>query len=97
MIPQNEFHLAAVGKDKWALYPVTLKTGNVHKFRMVQTGEPVATHFNFNNPYQKQPVLFYAILNSTEGNKSATISNIKIEINNYQVIEINDMLKAGTN
>ncbi len=93
--PQNEFHLSAAGKDTWSLYPVTLSTGNIHKFRRVQTGEPIATHFRFNNPYQAQPVRLYAIVHGTEGNKSATISNLKIEINNYQVIEISESLKAG--
>ena len=56
--PKNEFHLEKAGQDKWQLFEVNLKGGYIHKFRLVQDGEPVLSSYNFNNPYESQPMQF---------------------------------------
>ncbi len=93
--PKSEFHLRKTGEKQWELYPVSLKIGYEHKFRNVQTGEPIATHFTINNPYSAQPARFYISTKAVEGNTSETISNLRITINNYQDLEIGEAIKAG--
>jgi len=93
--PSSEFHLQRVGDKKWQLYPVKLQPGYEHKFRHVQTGEPVASHFKTDNPYQAQPFQLYIIATATEGNKASTVSALEIEVNQYQSIRIDEPLKAG--
>lgn len=93
--PKKEFHLKKLTDSSWELYPVRLSMGNEHKFREVQTGEPVASHFNIENSFGAQPVQFYIEANTIEGNKTATITNLKLEINKFQVIEIDESIKAG--
>jgi hypothetical protein len=93
--PKNEFHLEKRGENSWDLYPVKLSRGYAHKFRDVQTGEPVATKFKVNNPYQEQPLQFYITVQAVDNDLTATVSNIQFKINNYQTIELNSPLKAG--
>lgn len=93
--PENEFHLESTGQGSWNLYPVVLKGGYEHKFRYVQTGEPVADRFNINNPFEEQPLLFYAVATSSDGNAAASVSNIRIELNQYQHLELDGTIKAG--
>jgi hypothetical protein len=61
----------------------------------VQTGEPIADRFKISNPYSEQPMQFYATVVAVEDNKSATVSNTIIDINNYQPVELDHALKAG--
>jgi hypothetical protein len=93
--PSKEFHLEKTGEGQWKLSPVTFITGLEHRFRRVQTGEPVATHFKVNNPYGEQRVRMYLTLAPVEGNMSETVSNVEISFNNYQTLEITGPLKAG--
>jgi hypothetical protein len=93
--PKNEFHLEKRGENSWDLYPVKLSRGYQHKFRDVQTGEPVASKFVVNNPYQEQPLQFYITVQAVDNDLSATVSHIQFKINNYQTIELNTPLKAG--
>jgi hypothetical protein len=93
--PKTEFHLSRTGENRWALSPVVLKSGYKHQFRRVQTGEPIADRFKISNPFSEQPMQFYGTVVAVEGNKSATVSNTIIDINNYQPIELNHSLKAG--
>lgn len=93
--PKNEFHLEKTGDASWRLFPVILHGGFEHKFRQVQTGEPIASKFKVENSNGEQPFQFYIIASAVEGNKTATVSNIVLEINNYQSIELNETLKAG--
>jgi len=65
-----------------------------HKFREVQTGEPISTKFSVNNPYQEQPLQFYITVSPVSDNLSETVSRIQFKINNYQTIELNIPLKA---
>ncbi|MEX6690688.1 hypothetical protein QTN47_24490 [Danxiaibacter flavus] len=93
--PKNEFHLEKTGDKSWNLYPVNLQSSYEHKFRRVQTGEPVSTRLSVQNPYAAQPAKLYITIQAEEGNKTETVSAIKIEINSYQSLEIDEALKAG--
>ena len=93
--PKNEFHLKKIAKNNWELYPVSLQTGYEHKFRRVQTGEPITTRFKINNPYGTQPIQLYITTAAVERNKSETVSNLRLEVNNYQTLEIDEPVKAG--
>ncbi|MCL4484258.1 MAG: hypothetical protein M1445_16905, partial [Bacteroidetes bacterium] len=93
--PKNEFHLEKRGENSWELYPVKLSRGYEHKFRDIQTGEPVTTKFVVNNPFQEQPLQFYIKAFPVENNLTANVSHIQFTINNYQSIEMNVSLKAG--
>ena len=91
--PKNEFHLEKAGKNEWNLYSVHLNGGYVHKFRLVQDGEPVISKYQFSNPHESQPVQFYMIIKAGEDGANGSISNIKIEINNYTELLIPEILK----
>lgn len=92
--PKREFHLAKMGEKSWKLYEVCLQGGNRHKYRMVQTGEPLLSKYAFKNPYNKQPITFYAnILPGDE--QGATIKNLKLVVEGSAAVEIPTTLKAG--
>jgi hypothetical protein len=93
--PKNEFHLEKTGDNSWNLYPVKLMRGFEHKFRDVQTGEPVSSAFTINNPFNEQPLQFYIKAIPVEGDLTSTVAHIQLKINNYQTIELNAALKAG--
>lgn len=93
--PKTEFHLVKKSENSWDLFPVSLHGGFEHKYRQLQTGEPVKSKFKVSNMNGVQPFRFYVTAAAVEGNKTATVSNIVIEVNNYQSIELNESLKAG--
>jgi len=93
--PKNEFHLEKLGENSWNLYPVNLLRGFQHKFRQVQTGEPVASNYIVNNPFKEQRIQFYISVDAAEGNRTSTVSNIELIFNNYQTLDINESLRAG--
>ena len=77
--PKREFHLEKDGENAWKLSEVTLAGGFEHKFRLVQTGEPLLSKFTFDNPNPQQPVQFYGYIKVGE-DKTATVSDIVIDI-----------------
>ncbi|CAG5003746.1 hypothetical protein DYBT9275_03221 [Dyadobacter sp. CECT 9275] len=79
--PGNEFHLIKKSDSSWELLPVSLQTGYEHKYRQVQTGEPVITRFKVKQTEEAQPAQFYVIPQATEGNNSAFAKDIRLEIN----------------
>jgi len=93
--PKNEFHLSKIADNQWQLNQINLFRGFEHKYREVQTGEPVKTNFTFVNPYGDQPAKFYVSAIPVDGNKTASVSNLTISFNNYQFITIDETLKAG--
>jgi hypothetical protein len=93
--PKKEFHLEKTGVDSWNLVPVNLARGFEHKYRDVQTGEPVSTRFTLNNPFGEQNMQFYISAVANGGDPSSSVSGIKLKINNYQTIELNVALHAG--
>lgn len=92
--PKNEFHLEKAGENAWNLYDVTLKGDNIHKFRLVQAGEPLLSRFDFENPYEKQAVQFYATVLPGD-DKDGKINNLQILVEGNTPIEIPMELKAG--
>ncbi len=93
--PKNEFHLEKTGDKSWNLYPVKLSRGFVHKFRYVQTGEPVTTKFTVENPFEEQPLQFYATATGSAADQSSSVSHLQFKINDYQVLEMSVSLKKG--
>ncbi len=91
--PKNEYHLEKARDRGWRLIPLKLYGGFQHKYRQVQTGEPVANHFTINNPYDSQALKFYITVQ--EGGVSAHQSNVILTINDYQSITLNETIKAG--
>ena len=81
--PKNEFHLEKAGENEWNLYDVNLKGRYFHMFRLVQDGEPVISKYQFNNPYESQPIQFYMTISAGDEGDIGSVSNIKIDINNY--------------
>lgn len=92
--PKNEFHLERVADGEWQLYQVALKKGNEHKFRAVQTGEPLLSKFTFDNPYDEQPVQFFVYVKSGE-DKSGTIRNLTLDIEGYESVGVDGTVVAG--
>jgi len=93
--PENEFHLEKTGNGSWNLYPVKLIRGFEHKFRDVQTGEPVSSKFMVNNPFEEQPLQFYVSAFPTGNDMSSAVSRINFKINNYQTMDLNVVMKSG--
>lgn len=89
-VPTNEFHLEKTGEGSWNLYDVNLKGGFEHKFRLVQSGEPLVSKFKFDNIYAVQPVQFYVNIDGEGG----SISNLVLDINSFQPIKIEGELRA---
>ena len=93
--PATEFHLSKKSENSWDLIPVSLQTGFEHKYRQVQTGEPILTRFKVKNDNDAQPFQFYIIPAAVEGNKTAAVTSLTLDINNDQTIEITEPIKAG--
>ncbi len=93
--PKNEFHLEKAGKNEWNLYPVNLKGGYVHSFRLVQDGEPVVSSYQFRNPHENQSIQFYLTIKEGEEGASGSVSKLKMEINNYSELIIPMVLNPG--
>jgi hypothetical protein len=91
--PENEFHLEKAGEDQWNLYSVNLKGGYVHRSRLLQDGEPVISRYQFNNPYESQPIQFYMTIKAGENGAYGSVSDIKIDINNFTELLIPEVLK----
>jgi hypothetical protein len=93
--PKNEFHLEKTGNESWELYPVKLTRGFGHKFRDVQTGEPISSRFILNNPFEEQPLQFYISALPQGNDLSAAVSGIQFKIRNYQTLDLNIQMKTG--
>ena len=77
--PLNEFHLEKTGDNSWNLYPVKLFRGFEHKYRDVQTGEPVSSKFPVNNPFKEQPLQFYISAAASENDMSSAVSKYPVQ------------------
>jgi hypothetical protein len=91
--PDNEFHLERSGEDQWDLYDINLKGGHIHRFRLVQDGEPVVSTYPFHNPHDNQAIQFYMTIKAGQDGTNGSISNLKLEINNYTELVIPGELK----
>jgi hypothetical protein len=93
--PKKEFHLEKTGDESWNLFPVKLSRGFSHKFRDVQTGEPVSSKFTVENPFDEQPMQFYLTALGTTPDQTVTVTSIVFKINDYQTIELKVSIKPG--
>ena len=84
----NEFKLETISENQWILYQIhSFKFKHEDKVR--QPGEPVFSTFKFENPEEN------AVMNFILTAQDATISSLKIEMNNCCEIAIPISLAAG--
>ena len=91
----NEFHLEASGDGKWNLYPYKIER-YVHEQKIRQPGEPLHSVFEFDNPHEKQPVMFIITLIAGETNPGVIVKAISLEVNNQSFL-IPVEMKPGQN
>jgi hypothetical protein len=89
--PKNEFHLEKVNDSKWNLYTYSTSPVFVRQQFERQPGEPVHTTWNFEQSWKEQPLQFLLNTSGTEG----SVSDIKIQIDNYKEILLPVKLDAG--
>ena len=83
----TEYHLESAGSGAWTLFPYQVKRF-VHEHKVRQPGEPVFTAFEFENPYDDQPMRFILTLLPAEKTGRSTVEMISFEVNNHNKIEI---------
>lgn len=88
----NEFHLNQVAENKWELFPYQVKRF-IHNQKIKQPGEPLFSNFTFDNIYDEQPIIF--IIKSLSAPNQTSVSNISVEINNSQKMEIPVEMNPG--
>lgn len=84
----NEFHLETLGENRWNLYQIYSHIFK-HEAKVRQPVEPLFSTFEFENPVENATMNF--ILTAQD----ATISKIKIEIDNSREIIMTVTLSAG--
>ncbi len=82
----NEFHLETVGDGKWNVYQYHIQRF-IHEQTIKQPGEPVHSIFEFDNPYDEQPVMFLMEVKPVANETTAGIGRITIELNNFSKLE----------
>lgn len=90
----NEYHLEQAGPGEWQLYPYQVKRF-VHEQKVRQPGEPLFSTFEFDNPYDDQPMMSIFNLVPGENNNGSSVGKIILEVNNYSKIEIPVDLKPN--
>ena len=88
---RNDFHLEKVMDGKWNLYQYSLSPVFVREKFERQPGEPTATTWAYKQECKEQPIQFRL----KAAGKSGTVSNIKIQLDNYAEINLPIELKAG--
>jgi len=88
---RNDFHLEKVMNGKWNLYQYTLSQVFVREKFERQPGEPTTTTWTYTQEYKEQPLQFRL----KAAGKSGTVSNIKIQLDNYAEINVPIELKAN--
>ncbi|TNF43515.1 MAG: hypothetical protein EP310_04450, partial [Bacteroidetes bacterium] len=84
----NEFHLETLDENRWNLYQIHSYKFK-HEDKVRQPGEPLFSTFKFENPEES------TIMNFILTAQDATISNLKIEMNNCCEIAVPVSLTAG--
>ncbi|MFA5814295.1 MAG: hypothetical protein WC865_01555 [Bacteroidales bacterium] len=92
----NEYHLESAGTGEWTLYPYQVKRF-VHEQKVRQPGEPVFSSFEFENPYNDQPMRFILTLLPVDKASVSTVETISLEVNNHNKIEIPVNLESFQN
>ncbi|WP_163378960.1 hypothetical protein [Cyclobacterium sp. SYSU L10401] len=68
----NEFHLEASDKGKWNLYQFQVERF-VCEQKISQPGEPLDSVFEFENPYDDQPLMFIITFNPGKDESQANM------------------------
>ncbi|MBC7508313.1 MAG: hypothetical protein H7320_06130 [Ferruginibacter sp.] len=89
--PKNEFHLEKIGDGKWNLTQYAASPVFVREKFIRQPGEPTHTTWNYNQEWKEQPLQFRLSINGKEG----TVSEIKMQLDNYAEIKLPLELSAG--
>jgi hypothetical protein len=91
----NEFHLEAAGEGKWNLYPY-----KIERYVFEQTTRPVGmtvnSAFEFDNPYDGQPMMFIISLVPGERDQFSEVKSLSMVVNDRRV-EIPVVMKANQN
>lgn len=66
----NEYHFESAGSEEWKLFPYQVKRFE-HEQKVRQPGEPLFSAFEFNNPYDDQPMIFILNLIPTENSNAS--------------------------
>jgi len=88
---RNDFHLEKVMDGKWNLYQYTLSQVFVREKFERQPGEPTTTTWTYTQEFKEQPLQFRL----KAAGKSGTVSNIKLQLDNYAEIDVPIELKAN--
>jgi len=76
----NEYHLESVSENSWKLFPIGSNIFN-HTKKVRQPGGPLSSTFNFENKFNKQPLIFTIKLD-----EETTCRNIEVELDNYKKV-----------
>jgi hypothetical protein len=88
---RNEFHLEKIKDDEWNLYQFETSLPFVHEKIEKQPGEPTSSTFEFDINSFTQKLRFSIEITGNTG----TVSNFKIQTDNYTELTIPNELKAG--
>lgn len=82
-LPRNaDWHLKAVGKDEWTLYPVNVSKYYVCDPDYLQPGQPGGADWGYTNPFEKQPVHFRLKAKSIYRDCRGSIENLGFRVDN---------------
>jgi hypothetical protein len=83
----NEFHLEQIGENRWNLYQYKIERF-LYEQKVRQPGEPLYSVFEFENPYEQQPLMFLITLSPDKEEPQTVLERISIEINDYHTLDI---------
>lgn len=89
--PKNEFHLEHNSEGEWYLFQYQAFGPFVHEKIIRQPGEPTNARWNFELKSYDQPLQFKIDI----AGKSGSISKLKIQLDNYSEIEIDQEMLPG--
>jgi hypothetical protein len=89
--PKNEFHLERIADGKWNLTQFAVSPVFVREKFIRQPGEPTYTTWNYQQEWKEQALRFRLAVKGKEG----SVSNIKIQLDNYAEIKLPVELNAG--
>lgn len=89
--PKNEFHLEKVADGKWDLTRYGTSPVFVREKFIRQPGEPTFTTWKYQQEWKEQALQFRLSVKGKEG----SVSNVKIQLDNYAEIKLPLELTAG--
>jgi len=89
--PKNEFHLEKITDGKWSLTQYAASPVLVREKFIRQPGEPTYSTWKYEQEWKDQPLQFRLVVKGKEG----TVSNVKMQLDNYAEIKLPVELSAG--